>query len=72
MIKARKGNLIILGLSDENMKRLKADQPIKFKLKDLKLKLSPEHYDDYEVMIYNGRTEETMAAALNQMANPQS
>jgi len=69
MITARKGNLIILGLSDENMKRLKDDQPIKFKLSELKL---PDNYDNYEVMIYNGRTEETMAATLNQMAQPQN
>ncbi len=69
MIKARKGNLIILGLSDENMKRLAMDQPIKFKLSELKLS---DNYNNYEVMIYNGRTEETMAAALNQMANPQN
>jgi len=72
MIKARRGNLIILGLSDENMKRLANNEPIKFKMKDLKLKLSPEHYDDYEVIIFNGRSESTMAAALNQMAKPQN
>lgn len=70
MIKARKGNTIILGLSDENMKRLAKDQPIKFTLKDLKLQLSPEHYDDYEVLIFNGRTEQTMALTLETMIKP--
>lgn len=72
MIKARKGNMIILGLSDENIGRLCNDQPIKFKLKDLKLMLSPEHFDDYEVIIFNGKDEETMALTLNQMVAPQN
>lgn len=70
MVKARKGNLILLGLSDENMKRLGGNEPIKFKLSDLKL--DPTELNDYEVIIYNGRTEETMGAALFQMANPQN
>jgi hypothetical protein len=69
MIKARKEDLILLGLSDENMKRLKAGQPIKFKLSELKL---TKDFDDYEVLIYNGRTENTMWAALNQMIEPQN
>ncbi len=70
MIKARKGNLILIGLSDENMKRLAKDQPIKFPLNNLKL--DADNLNNYQVMIYNGRTEESMAAALNQMANPQN
>lgn len=53
MIKALKGNLIILGLSDENLDRLKKDQPIKFNLNELGL-------SDYEVLIFNGKTEQEM------------
>jgi hypothetical protein len=53
MIKARKDNTIILGLSDENIKRLKEGQPIKFNLK--------EHgFSDIEVFIFNGKDEESM------------
>lgn len=50
MVKALKGNMIFLGLSDENIKRLKQDQPIKFNLKDLGLQ-------DMEVVIFNGKSE---------------
>jgi hypothetical protein len=54
MIKAKKGNLIILGLSDENMSRLSKGQPIKFNMKkDLDM-------DNINVLIFNGRTEESM------------
>jgi hypothetical protein len=54
MIKAKKGNLIILGLSDENMKRLAKGQPIKFNMKkDLDM-------EDIDVLIFNGHTEESM------------
>lgn len=53
MIKALKGNMIILGLSDENVKRLTNDQPIKFNLKELGL-------SDYDVFIFNGKTEQEM------------
>lgn len=70
MLKARKGNLVVLGLSDENMKRLSQGQPIKFKLSDLNL--NSEHLKDGEIIIFNGRTEETMGAALYQMITPQN
>ena len=53
MIKAKAENIIILGLSNENMKRLADNQPIKFNLKDLGLQ-------DMEVIIFNGETEESM------------
>lgn len=66
MIKARKNNTIILGLSEENIKRLKKDQPIKFSLKDLKLKgIDP---DDVTVFIFAGKDEQTMALTLESMA----
>lgn len=53
MIKALKGNMIILGLSDENVKRLTNDQPIKFNLKELGL-------SDMDVFIFHGKTEQVM------------
>lgn len=53
MIKAKRENLIILGLSDENMRRLSENQPIKFNLKELGM-------EDCDVLIFNGRTEESM------------
>jgi len=57
MIKALKGNMIMLGLSDENVKRLTNDQPIKFNLKELGL-------FDYEVVIFHGKTEQEMAKMM--------
>jgi hypothetical protein len=58
MIKARKGKTIILGLSDENIDRLKKGQPILFNMKkDLEL-------EDYDVLIFNGRTEESMYESM--------
>ncbi len=60
MIKAKAGNTIILGLSDENMKRMAAGQPIKFNLKELEL-------GDIDVVIFNGRTEESMFLEMEPM-----
>lgn len=59
MIKVRKNDFIALGLSDENMKRLAAGQPIKFNGKELNL-------GDITICIYNGRTEESMAAEIDE------
>jgi len=69
MIKARSGNTIILGLSDENMKRLSrngANQPIKFNLKDLDLE------DDIDVVIFNGETEESMYTEMLDLIGPKT
>lgn len=57
MIKAVKDNLIILGLSDENIERLKKDQPIKFNLKELGL-------PDYNVLIFAGKNETSMQKTM--------
>lgn len=57
MIKARKNNFVLLGLSEENLKRLRRDQPIKFNMKDLGL-------PDMEVIIFYGETEEDMVNLL--------
>ncbi len=45
--------MLILGLSHENLDRLKADQPIKFNLKELNM-------GDVEVMIFAAKDESTM------------
>jgi glutamine amidotransferase PdxT len=58
MIKAKKGKMMILGLSDENLKRLKRDQPIKFNMKDL-------GFDDVDVFIFNGKDEQVMQKMMS-------
>jgi len=57
MIKAKNKTSIILGLSDENMRRLSEGQPIKFNLSEFNM--SP-----MDVLIFNGRTEEDMEKEL--------
>ena len=53
MIKLRKGNKIVLGLSDENIRRLKDNQPIKFNMSELNI-------GDYDLFIIHGKTEESI------------
>lgn len=53
MVKAIKGNMLILGLSHENLERLKADQPIKFNLKEFNM-------GDVEVFIFSAKDESEM------------
>ena len=53
MVKAKKGNMLIFGLSDMNIKKLKENQPIKFNLQELGL-------PNYEVVIFHGKDEEAM------------
>lgn len=50
--------LIGLGLSHENLKRLKDNQPIRFKGESVGL-------DGVDVLIFAGKTEESMAAKLD-------
>ena len=59
MIKAKssKGDLII-GLSDENISRLKKGEPIKFRLNDVFPQLMGE------CLIFHGKTESDMMKAL--------
>ncbi len=58
MIKAKTNDgTIILGLSDENMKRLAEGNPIVFNLKSVDL-------EDRNVMIFNGRTEDDMYKSM--------
>lgn len=51
------GDIIILGLSDENMKRLSKGEPIKFNLTDLDM-------PSCDVFIFNGATEFEMKRQL--------
>lgn len=57
MIKAKNKDTIVLGLSDENMKRLSQGSPILFNLKELGL-------PPMDVLIFNGRTEDSMYEAM--------
>jgi hypothetical protein len=61
MVKMRKGDTLILGLSDENINRLQQNQPIRFKLSDL----IPGSKDT--VFIVAGKTEESIALTLKSM-----
>ena len=63
MIKAKQGNRVILGLSDENLKRLKENLPIKFNLQELGM-------DDIEVVIFNGKDEQVMQQMMKSASHP--
>lgn len=58
MLKVKKGDTVLLGLSDINMQRLKEGQPIKFNMSELDL-------PPMEVVIFNGRTEDSMFLSLD-------
>lgn len=63
MLKAKKGNVLYFGLSDENMRRLKNDEPIKFNLRELGM-------DDVSVYIFNGKNEQEMAKMFKGQIHP--
>lgn len=63
MIKAKKDNVMVLGLSDENMRRLKEGEPIKFNMAEL-------GFSDIEVFIFNGRTEQEMQQLFKDKIHP--
>lgn len=63
MMKLRKGNSIVLGLSDENIRRLKEGNPIKFNLVELGM-------SDVDVFIYNGRDEQSMYKDFKDQIDP--
>jgi hypothetical protein len=50
-------NTVFLGLSDENLRRLREDMPIYVDGRDVKV-------PDVDVVIFHGRTEESMVAML--------
>jgi translation initiation factor 2 alpha subunit (eIF-2alpha) len=63
MVKALKGNMIILGLSDKNIEKLKQDMPIKFNLKELGL-------PDYDVLIFTAKDEQAMYEMMKGAIDP--
>lgn len=65
MIKAKTNKTIILGLSDANIEKLKNDQPIMFNLKEAGLADV-----DMDVLIFNGKTEESMMESLSELIGP--
>lgn len=66
MIKVRKGNTLILGLSETNIDRLQKNQPIRFKLSEL------VPGSDDTVFIIAGKTEDSMALSIKQMTEIQN
>ncbi len=63
MMKAKKGNMLILGLSDENLRRLKNDEPIKFNMVEV-------GFPDIDVLIFNGKDEQTMRQMVKASIHP--
>lgn len=63
MLKAKRGNQLVIGLSDENLKRLGKDQPIKFNMSDI-------GFPDIEVFIFNGKNEQAMQSMMKDAINP--
>lgn len=63
MIKAKKGNMLILGLSNQNLERLGNDEPIKFNMAEL-------GFPDIDVLIFSGKDELTMQGMLKQSIHP--
>lgn len=62
-MKALWGKTIILGLEDGNMERLKQGQPIKFNLQELGL-------PDFDVVIFNGKDNQTMQQMFKDRIDP--
>ena len=60
MVKGLLGDAILIGLSDENVKRLKKGQPIKFNLVELGL-------EPRDVVIVHGKTEDSIHAELEKV-----
>jgi len=63
MIKARADKLIILGLSDENLERLKNDEPIQFDMSELQIPKGVE-LSELKFYIFNGKDEQEMSDML--------
>ncbi len=63
MIKIRKDNVLVFGITDENIERLKKDQPIKFNLNELGM-------DDVTVFICHGKNEDELYKQFKDGINP--
>lgn len=64
MLKAYSNKGIILGLSADNIRRLKNDQPIKFNLTELNGHNDAPILPDVDIIIFAGDTEKNMANML--------
>lgn len=63
MMKLKKGNLLIFGLSDGNIERLKNNEPIKFNLQELGLQ-------DMDIIILSAKDEDTMYQMFKGQIDP--
>jgi hypothetical protein len=57
--------LVVLGLSHQNLVRLKAGQPIHFRGEDVEI-------EGVDFLIYSGQTEQTMARELSDLVGPRT
>jgi hypothetical protein len=57
MIIAADGEMVFLGLSHENLRRLKNNQPINLNFKDI-------GFEDREIIIFSGKDENEMAKTM--------
>lgn len=62
-MKIKKGNILVFGITDENIKRLKEDKPIKFNLSELGM-------DDITVYICHGKDEQALYEQFKEGINP--
>jgi len=67
VIRGQSGNHYLIGISEENVRRLKAGDPIVFKLNEFGL-TGP----DITIMICYGETEEKLALELKDVMGPQT
>lgn len=63
MIKLRKGDTVVFGLTDENVERLKKGQPIQFNMTELGL-------PNQTVIIIHGKDEQTFREMFKDQINP--
>lgn len=63
MLKILNDKMVMLGLSDENIRRLGNDEPIKLNLNSLGL-------PDQEILIFSGKDEETMFKRFKHKPEP--
>lgn len=63
MVKAKKGNTLIFGLSDMNLERLKKGEPISFNLNELGA-------EPYDILIFHGKDEQAMYQSMKSQIHP--
>jgi len=66
MLKARRGKTLFFGLSEENIRRLQKDQPIKFNLETL---VPGQAFD---IVIFAGKTPESMMLMMQTLEKPRN